>query len=106
MVIGGNIDSDVLAGVDSEVMLKRPFLYRVILLNDDYTPMDFVISILRIVFLKSSVDAISLMLEVHNRGSAVCGVYSREIAEVKVMHVMSLSRGEGHPLLCRMERDE
>ncbi len=83
---------------------KRPSLYRVILLNDDYTPMEFVIHVLRRVFQHSQDEATRIMLHVHNHGVGECGVYTYEVAETKVTHVMDLARKHQHPLQCVMEK--
>ena len=84
--------------------LKRPPLYQVYLLNDDYTPMDFVVEVLMQFFLMSEQDATQVMLQVHHQGKGVCGIYTRDIAETKVMQVLEYARNHEHPLLCRMER--
>ena len=83
--------------------LKRPPLYRVILLNDDYTPMEFVVGVLESVFGLDHNTATRVMLEVHHQGKGVCGVYTYEIAETKVAQVMGLAQQHQHPLLCTME---
>ncbi len=83
--------------------LQQPRLYKVILLNDDYTPMEFVVQILRHFFGMSREKATQVMLHVHTRGKGVCGVYSHEIAETKVAQVNDFSRSHQHPLLCTME---
>lgn len=83
--------------------LKRPPLYRVILLNDDYTPMEFVVEILQSVFSMERTQATRVMLEVHTKGKGVCGVYTYEIAETKVAQVTSIAEQQHHPLLCTME---
>jgi ATP-dependent Clp protease adaptor protein ClpS len=83
--------------------LKRPPLYRVILLNDDYTPMEFVVGVLESVFGLDRNTATRIMLEVHHQGSGVCGVYTYEIAETKVAQVTALAQQHQHPLLCTME---
>ena len=83
--------------------LKRPPLYRVILLNDDYTPMEFVVGILESVFGLDRNSATRIMLEVHHNGKGVCGVYTYEIAETKVAQVTGLAEQHQHPLLCTME---
>ncbi len=80
-------------------------MYRIIMLNDDFTPMDFVVEILMRLFHKSAEAAEQLMLQVHRQGSAVCGVYPRDIAETKLVQVENASRREGHPLKCVMEKD-
>jgi len=92
--------------VKSEVELKEPPLYRVILHNDDYTTMDFVVEILETIFLKTKEEAIGLMLKIHNEGKAVCGVYTFEIAETKAQQVKQLARENSFPLLATIEIDE
>ncbi|WP_417581916.1 ATP-dependent Clp protease adapter ClpS [Pelagibacterium sp.] len=83
---------------------KKPSLYRVLLLNDDYTPMEFVILILEEVFNKSREDATRIMMSVHNQGVGECGVYPYEVAETKVTNVMDAARRNQHPLQCVMEK--
>jgi ATP-dependent Clp protease adaptor protein ClpS len=83
--------------------LKRPPLFRVILLNDDYTPMEFVVDVLQRIFGMDRTTATRIMLEVHTKGKGVCGVYTYEIAETKVAQVNAYSRQHQHPLLCTME---
>ena len=83
--------------------LKPPPLYKVILLNDDYTPMEFVVQILEYFFGMSREKATQVMLHVHTRGKGVCGVYTYEIAETKVAQVNDFSRRHQHPLLCTLE---
>ena len=85
---------------------KKPSLYRVLLLNDDYTPMEFVVLVLEHFFHKSREDATRIMLHVHNHGVGVCGVFTYEVAETKVAQVLDLARRNEHPLQCTMERDE
>ena len=92
-----------LAVDEARPKLKRPPLYRVVLINDDYTPMEFVVSILESVFGMARTGATHVMLEVHTKGKGVCGVYSYEIAETKVAQVMSIASQHQHPLLCTME---
>ena len=84
---------------------KEPSLYRVILLNDDYTTMDFVVYVLETIFYKSPAEATRIMLDVHKRGAGVCGVYTREIAETKVAAVHELAAGHQFPLQCTMEKE-
>jgi ATP-dependent Clp protease adaptor protein ClpS len=81
-----------------------PPLYQVLLLNDDYTPMDFVVTVLQQFFAMDLEKATQVMLHVHTRGRGVCGVYSREVAESKVAQVNEFSRMNQHPLLCTMEK--
>ena len=83
--------------------LKKPPLYKVILLNDDYTPMEFVVDVLESIFAMDREKATRVMLQVHTQGRGVCGVYTYEIAETKVAQVNSYSRQHQHPLLCTME---
>jgi ATP-dependent Clp protease adaptor protein ClpS len=83
---------------------KRPSLYRVLLLNDDYTPMEFVVLILQDVFNKTREDAMRIMLHVHNQGVGECGIYPFEVAETKVTRVMDTARKNQHPLQCVMEK--
>lgn len=96
----GNTD---LAVEEAPPKLKRPPLYRVILLNDDYTPMEFVVQILERVFSMDRNTATRVMLEVHTKGKGICGVYTYEIAETKVAQVTTLAQQHQHPLLCTME---
>jgi ATP-dependent Clp protease adaptor protein ClpS len=84
---------------------KRPSLYKVLLLNDDYTPMDFVVQILERIFGKDRDAATEIMLNVHHRGVGVCGIYTYEIAETKVTQVTEISRRNEHPLKCTMEKE-
>ena len=88
-----------------EPQLQRPPMFRVIMLNDDYTPMEFVIDMLVRFFHKSQETASQLMLQVHNQGSAVCGVYPHDVAESKMARVEVMSKDQGHPLRCVMEQD-
>jgi ATP-dependent Clp protease adaptor protein ClpS len=83
---------------------KRPSLYRVLLLNDDYTPMEFVVLVLQDVFNKSREEAMRVMLHVHNHGVGECGIYPFEVAETKVTRVMDTARKNQHPLQCVMEK--
>lgn len=87
----------------SKPELKRPPMYKVILLNDDYTPMEFVVQILEIFFGMNREKATHIMLSVHTQGKGVCGIFTREIAETKVSQVNDFSRENQHPLLCDME---
>lgn len=84
---------------------KRPSLYKVLLLNDDFTPMDFVVRILESVFGKTRDEAIEVMLHVHHRGVGVCGIYTFEVAETKVAQVVDAARRNEHPLQCTMEKE-
>ena len=84
---------------------KKPSLYKVLLLNDDYTPMEFVVHVLETYFSKSREDAYRVMLHVHQKGVGVCGVYTFEVAETKVTQVMDFAKQNGHPLQCTMEKE-
>jgi ATP-dependent Clp protease adaptor protein ClpS len=86
--------------------LDKPRMYRVLLHNDNYTPMEFVVLVLQIVFAKTEADATTIMLYAHTHGYVVAGVYTREIAETKVAETMKLSGENNFPLLCTMEPDE
>jgi len=94
-----------LAVAPAKPKLKRPPLYRVILLNDDYTPMEFVVIVLERFFGMNHSQAFEIMLTVHKKGLAVVGVFSHEIAETKVSQVMDFSRKHQHPLVCTMEKE-
>jgi ATP-dependent Clp protease adaptor protein ClpS len=83
--------------------LRRPPLFKVLLLNDDYTPMEFVVLVLETFFAMDREKATQIMLHVHTRGVGVCGVYTRDIAETKVIQVNDFARGHQHPLMCTME---
>ncbi len=83
---------------------KKPSMYRVLLLNDDYTPMEFVITVLRRYFNKNADEATRIMLHVHHHGVGECGVYTYEVAETKVTQVMDFARKHQHPLQCIMEK--
>lgn len=84
---------------------KRPSMYKVLMLNDDYTPMDFVVQVLQTHFQKSEEEAVQVMLSVHQTGVGLCGVYSFDIAETKVMQVVDLARRNEHPLQCTLEKE-
>ena len=94
-------DSSVLA--PERAKAKPPRMYKVILFNDDYTTMDFVIEVLQRFFAMNRERALQTMLKVHSEGSAVCGVYSLDVAETKVSQVSAFAKQHGHPLRCGME---
>ncbi len=108
-LMAGNPDDD--GGADLGVKLqtrtrtKRPPMYKVLILNDDFTPMEFVVHVLERFFGMSHAQAFELMLTVHEKGLAVVGVFSYEIAETKVTQVMDFSQRNQHPLQCTMERE-
>ena len=91
------------AGVDVLPVVETPRMYTVILLNDDYTPMDFVITVLRRFFNKNEEEANKIMLDVHEKGSGVAGVFTLEVAEMKVMQVNQFAQGNQHPLKCTLK---
>ena len=84
---------------------KKPSMYKVLLLNDDYTPMEFVVHVLERFFGKTREDATSIMMHVHQKGVGICGVYTYEVAETKVTQVMEFARKNQHPLQCTMEKE-
>jgi ATP-dependent Clp protease adaptor protein ClpS len=83
----------------------KPSLYKVLLLNDDYTPMEFVVQVLERFFSKGTEDAMRIMLHVHQKGVGVCGVYTFEVAETKVTQVMDFAKSHKHPLQCTLEKE-
>lgn len=95
-----------LAVVEAKPKLRRPPLYKVMMLNDDYTPMDFVVEILEVIFAMSREKATHVMLTVHTHGKATCGVYTRDVAETKAAQVNQYAREHEHPLLCEIEAVE
>ena len=99
-----NHSNEVVIEKSLEKRVKKPSLYKVVMLNDDYTPMDFVVYLLKIFFTKKQNDASKIMLEVHNKGAATCGIYTREIAETKILKVINTSRKNGFPLICTLEK--
>jgi ATP-dependent Clp protease adaptor protein ClpS len=106
-------DDDVTGGtgtgtgtvVKTRPKTKKPAMYRVLLLNDDYTPMEFVVHVLERFFNKSREAATEIMLHVHHRGVGVCGVYTYEVAETKVTQTIDFARRHQHPLQCTMEKE-
>jgi len=94
---------DGVAVQEAKPKLKQPPMYKVVLLNDDYTPMEFVVQVLEMFFGMDREKATRIMLTVHTQGKGVCGIYTREIAETKVVQVNQYSRENQHPLLCDME---
>ena len=103
-----NPDDNIEDGValaEAKPKIKKPPMYKVLILNDDYTPMDFVVHILQAFFNLTHDKAQNIMLNVHTKGKGVCGVYTRDVAETKVDQVNDYSRQNQHPLLCTMEVD-
>ena len=99
----GNGHSQVV--LETRPRTKKPSMYKVIMLNDDYTPMEFVVYVLQRFFSMSSDQATAIMLNVHQRGFGVCGVYSYEVAEAKATQVMDYARQNEHPLQLQIEKD-
>lgn len=106
---GDGDDSDGQSGTGlltrAKPKTKKPSMYKVLMLNDDYTPMEFVVFVLEQYFSKSREEATQIMLHVHRRGVGICGVYTYDIAETKVNQVMDLARKEQHPLQCTLEKE-
>ncbi len=103
-VVGGDGGSDTGVVVRTQPKTKKPAMYKVIMLNDDYTPMEFVILVLERFFNKSNEEATQIMMHVHQKGVGVCGVFTYEVAETKVQQVMDLARQHQHPLQCTLEK--
>jgi ATP-dependent Clp protease adaptor protein ClpS len=91
--------------VKTKPKTKKPSMYKVLMLNDDYTPMEFVVHILERFFSKNRQEATRIMMHVHRRGVGICGVYTYEVAETKVTQVMDFARQHQHPLQCTLEKD-
>ena len=100
-------DGDAKTGIVTKTRpkTKKPNLYKVLLFNDDFTPMEFVVLVLERFFNKGQEEATRIMLHVHHKGVGICGVYTYEVAETKVTQVMDFSRQHGHPLQCTMEKE-
>lgn len=99
-------DDSGLAVASAKPKLKRPSMYKVLLLNDDYTPMEFVVETLEVFFGMGREQATQVMLKVHTQGKAVCGVFTRDVAETKAAQVNQFARENEHPLLCEIEAVE
>ncbi len=97
-------ESDVLEAQPKE-RVKSPSFYRVLLLNDDFTPMDFVVKVLKGIFHKSHDEAVDIMMQVHKDGAGTCGLFTRDVAETKVDQTLYLARESDHPLQCVMEKE-
>ncbi len=91
--------------VKTRTRTKKPSMYKVLMLNDDYTPMEFVVHVLERFFGKNQEEATQIMLHVHRRGVGVCGVYTYEVAETKVTQVIDFARKHEHPLQCTLEKE-
>lgn len=90
---------------EPKTKVQRPPMYKVVLLNDDYTPMDFVVSVLEQIFRRTHADAMELMLSIHNKGAAVAGIYTRDVAETKADQVIEYARINDYPLQCTLETE-
>jgi len=101
---GDDDDQGLGVATKTRIKAKKPSLYRVLMLNDDYTPMEFVVLVLQRFFRMSMEDATRVMLHVHQKGVGVCGVFSYEVAETKVTQVMDFARQHQHPLQCTLEK--
>lgn len=102
--VGPNEPNDAVV-VRPRPKTRKPTMYKVLMLNDDYTPMEFVVYVLERFFFKTRDQATQIMLNVHKRGVGVCGVYTYEVAETKVTQVMDLARQNQHPLQCTIEKE-
>ena len=91
--------------IEEKIEIKKPSFYQVLIMNDDYTPMEFVILVLERFFKKSKAEATQIMLHVHQKGMGVCGLYPYEIAETKIVQVMDYAKKNQHPLQCTMEKE-
>ena len=91
--------------IEEKIEVKKPSFYQVLIMNDDYTPMEFVILVLERFFKKSRAEATQIMLHVHQKGMGVCGLYPYEVAETKVVQVMDFAKKNQHPLQCAMEKE-
>lgn len=101
----GDDDGDSGVVLKTRSKTKKPSMYKVLMLNDDYTPMEFVIHILEHIFNKSHDEAMQIMLHVHQKGVGLCGVFTYEVAETKAGQVMDIARKNEHPLQCAVEKD-
>lgn len=102
---GGNDERQTSVLLKTRPKTKKPSMYKVLLLNDDYTPMEFVVHILERFFNKNRQEATDIMLHVHRRGVGICGIYTYEVAETKVAQVMDFARANEQPLQCTMEKE-
>ena len=102
---GGDGGSGTGVATRTKPKTKKPSMYKVLMLNDDFTPMEFVVHVLERFFSKGREEATRIMLHVHRRGVGICGVYPYEIAETKVTQVMDFARQHQHPLRCTLEKD-
>tara|TARA_R110002110_G_scaffold414147_1_gene643261 strand:+ start:123133 stop:123522 length:390 start_codon:yes stop_codon:yes gene_type:complete len=103
--IGGDGDNSTGIATKTRSKTKKPSMYKVLMLNDDYTPMEFVVLVLEQFFEKQHEEAIQIMLHVHQKGVGICGVFTYEVAETKVTQVMDYARKHEHPLQCTLEKE-
>ena len=103
--IGGDGDNSTGIATKTRSKTKKPSMYKVLMLNDDYTPMEFVVLVLEQFFEKHHEEAIQIMLHVHQKGVGICGVFTYEVAETKVTQVMDFARKHEHPLQCTLEKE-
>ena len=102
---GGDDDTNVGVVVRTKPKTRKPSMYKVIMLNDDYTPMEFVVLVLERFFSKSHEESINILLHVHQKGVGICGTFTYEVAETKVTQVMDLAQQHQHPLQCTLEKE-
>ncbi|MFT6621082.1 MAG: ATP-dependent Clp protease adaptor protein ClpS [Limisphaerales bacterium] len=102
---GGGGGNDIGIATKTRTRTKKPSMYKVLMLNDDYTPMEFVVMVIESFFSKSHDEAVQVMLHVHQKGVGICGVFTYEVAETKVTQVMDYARKNEHPLQCTLEKD-
>ena len=103
--VGGKGNGQTGIATKSRSKTQKPAMYKVLLLNDDYTPMEFVVDVLERFFSKQNEEAVRIMLHVHQKGVGICGIYTYEIAETKVTQVVDYARKSQHPLQCTLEKD-
>lgn len=102
---GGDRRGEELLVLEPKTKTKRPPFYKVVMLNDDYTPMDFVVDVLKSIFRKNHHDAINIMLEIHHQGAGLCGVFTLDVAETKAQMVVDRARSQDYPLQCVVEQE-
>ena len=100
-----SVQTDDVLLAETKVKPKFPPYFKVVLLNDEYTPMDFVVWIIKDIFHKSHEEAVSIMLEIHQKGEGICGVYTRDVAETKAEEVIMVAKRNEYPLQCRVEKE-
>jgi ATP-dependent Clp protease adaptor protein ClpS len=103
--VGGGGRGDTGIATKTRTKTKKPSMYKVLMLNDDYTPMEFVVMVIEQFFSKTHDEAVQIMLHVHQKGVGICGVFTYEVAETKVTQVMDYARKNQHPLQCTLEKE-